>query len=101
MPDSLPNKFLFRTVAIVFGGMAVAYSLFALSLRSADWFTAANDTILLLVNALAAGVLIYAAVRSRANGQASFWAWGVLAVAQLAYVLGDAIWAILQSVMAE
>jgi signal transduction histidine kinase len=102
VPALSPRKPLFRTIVVVFGCLWAAYLLFTLSLRSeTGWFATANDILLLLVNAMATGVLIYAAVRSRAHGQASFWAWSVLAAAQLAYVLGDAIWAILQSTLAE
>jgi diguanylate cyclase (GGDEF)-like protein len=50
----------------------------------------------ILFNLLATIALYLAARRSRLFSRRLFWAWGILALAQLSFTLGDAAWAILE-----
>lgn len=58
-----------------------------------------TDGIYPVVNLLAAGALYYAARRSAPRSKRLGWAWGVLAIAQLSYAVGDLIWLILEGVL--
>ncbi len=91
-----------RPVIMILGGMLLSYAAFAmLSRGQADWFGGVSDAILLIASLAAAAALFYAALRSRSQGQRAFWAWGLLALAHLAFALGDLLWLVLQSAQGE
>lgn len=92
----------FRLATYVAGSLFLGYLVFSLALRGrVSWFGLASDAALLGVNLLATLALAYAAVRSRVLGKRLAWAWGVLALAQFSFSMGDMVWLILQSRLSD
>ncbi len=97
-PLSKP-RFRFSYAAILAALIFLAVLAIILLIPSQKLREVLTDGIYPVVNLLAAGALFYAARRSAPGSRRLSRAWGVLAVAQLCYAIGDVIWFILEGVL--
>ncbi len=92
------HKSLFRYAAAIGGVLLAAYLAFTVfPVSSTSQYTIINDVCLIIANALAAGALVYAMLHARQHGGRDQLAWGVLALAQIIYLIGDVVWFTIQA----
>ena len=83
----------FRTAAIVAASIVIIRLAVLALVKDRTLLLLVDDTIFIITNGLAAACLLYAARRS---GGRSSSAWMVLAVAQIANTLGEALWTVIE-----
>ena len=95
MKDSSGNGFAlsFRTAAIVAASIVIIRLAVLVLVKDRISLLFVDDMIFIITNGLAAACLLYAARRSVGRSSS---AWMVLAVAQIANTLGEALWTVIE-----
>ncbi|MGD0951965.1 MAG: hypothetical protein ABR985_06160 [Methanotrichaceae archaeon] len=83
----------FRTAAIVAASIVIIRLAVLALVKNRTLLLLVDDTIFIVTNGLAAACLLYAARRSVGKSSS---AWMVLAVAQIANTLGEALWTVIE-----
>lgn len=83
----------FRTAAIVAAAIVIIRLAVLALVKDRMLLLLADDTIFIITNGLAAACLLYAARRSVGKSRS---AWTVLAVAQIANTIGEALWTVIE-----
>jgi len=83
----------FRTAAIVAASIVIIRLAVLALVKDRTLFLLVDDMIFIITNGLAAACLLYAARRSMGKSSS---AWMVLAVAQIANTLGEALWTVIE-----
>jgi PAS domain S-box-containing protein len=86
----------FRSASVLAALVVLAHLAIITLVQSPDLRIALDDMLFPLANGLSAGGLLYA-WRSETSDRQVRAAWGLLALAQLFYALGDVIWAVIEA----